>query len=67
MFGLGDIGLVKGTWWLKSKADPRWDDSGASASVGMFAMPAEVKQRVEELKARLGEPPSDLEWGYMKD
>lgn len=56
----------EGSWWLKSKSDPRWNSSGRSY-VGGFVMPSECERRIEELKQELGDPPDDLEWGYMKD
>ena len=55
-----------GTWWLNSKSDPRWNTSGET-DVGGFVMPSECKEKLEELKKKLGDPPEDLEWGYMKD
>jgi hypothetical protein len=58
--------LAEGTWWITSKSDSRWKASGRT-EVGMFAKPQEAKNAVEDLKAKLGDPPSDLEWGYMKD
>lgn len=58
--------LTPGTWWFKSKSDPRWNTSG-HASVGMFSMTPDAKAALEVKKAELGEPPEDLEWGYMKD
>lgn len=56
----------EGTWWLRSQKDSRWNSSGR-IDVGGFAMPQDCKNELEELKKRLGEPPDDLEWGYMKD
>lgn len=58
--------VCKGDWWLRSKSDPRWNSDGRTL-VGGFVMPDECKQKLEELKGKLGEPPKDLEWGYMKD
>ena len=58
--------VCKGSWWLLSKNDPRWNSNGQS-DVGGFAMSEECKQKLEELKHQFGEPPGDLEWGYMKD
>jgi hypothetical protein len=55
-----------GTWWIRSAKDPRWKASGAG-DVGMFARPTEVDTKIEELKRSLGDPPDDLEWGYVKD
>ncbi len=62
---LGDAICREGEWWLRSRKDPRWNCSG-SGYVGGFCMPPDCKQRVEELKKILGEPPDDLEYGYMK-
>jgi hypothetical protein len=55
-----------GTWWLRSESDPRWNTSGTS-TVGGFEMCSEAKNALESLKRRLGDPPKDLEHGYMKD
>lgn len=56
----------KGTWWLRSKTDPRWDCSGR-CWVGGLVMPAEAEEAVEKLKKKYGTQPEDLEGGYMKD
>jgi hypothetical protein len=56
----------KGSWWISSKTDPRWDCSG-TAMVGGFLKPAGVDVAVASKQKTLGEPPTDLEWGYMKD
>ena len=64
---MGIFSLVReGSWWLRSKSDQRWNSDGR-ADVGGFVMPEECKQKLEALKRKLGEPPYDLEWGYMKD
>lgn len=55
-----------GTWWLRSASDPRWNAGGRS-QVGMFSVPLAAKEKIEELKLKLGEPPEDFEIGYMKD
>lgn len=56
-----------GSWWMSSKKDPRWNASGHSNSVGGFVKPREVTRELELKEEQLGEPPDDLEWGYMKD
>jgi len=56
----------KGTWWLGSEKDPRWNRSGKTLIAGL-KMPKECEQTLEEMKSLLGEPPDDLEYGYMKD
>jgi hypothetical protein len=60
------FGPRPGTWWIRSESDSRWNSSGR-ARVGGFAKPQEVDEEVKRLKKTLGEPPQDLEWGYMKD
>ena len=64
------MGLIKivtnGSWWLHSKSDPRWNYNG-TGQVGGFVMPLECKEKIEELKKEFGDPPEDLEFGYMKD
>ena len=56
-----------GTWWLLSPSDKRWCVNGHANAVGGFYQPKELKQKLEELKKLYGDPPDDLEWGYMKD
>jgi hypothetical protein len=58
--------LREGTWWVRSESDPRWNASGR-AKVGMYGKPDAVDIKVAEMVALLGDPPDDLEWGYMKD
>lgn len=58
--------FAKGSWQLYSKTDSRWNHSGNS-DVGMLTIPEECKEKLEELKTILGNPPDDLEWSYMKD
>lgn len=63
------MGMREGSWWFKSKSDPRWNHSGR-AVVGMFmtykSLP-EAKAIFDKNKALYGEPPEDLEFGYEKD
>ena len=58
--------LKMGTWWLKSEKDPRWNFE-AKGHVGLFGKCQAAIDKEEELKKELGEPPDDLEFGYMKD
>jgi len=58
--------LHPGTWWIRSESDPRWNTSGR-ADVGLFTKPSQLEERMKTLQQKLGEPPSDLEWGYEKD
>jgi len=59
--------MREGSWWLRSPSDERWNRNGKTRSCGGFSMPQECKEKLEELKEELGEPPADLEYGYMKD
>jgi len=59
--------LRQGSWWLNSKSCPKWNASGEAILVGGFRMPPECEAKLEELKKKLGEPPDDLTYGYMKD
>lgn len=58
--------MSKGTWFVRSTIDPRWNKSG-DGLVGGFEMPKEAKEHIEKMKQELGEMPDDLEWEYMKD
>jgi hypothetical protein len=60
------FGPKPGSWWLSSKSDPRWNCNGRD-KVGGFQCPPDAQAAIERLKKTLGEPPSDLEYGYMKD
>jgi hypothetical protein len=59
--------LKTGSWWLSSKTDKRWNVFGNSPYVGGFEMCEEAKAALDQKKKELGEPPADLEHGYMKD
>ena len=60
------FGLREGTWYLYSKSDSKWNVSGR-CMCGGFVIPDEAKKAKEELEAKYGESPKDLELGYEKD
>lgn len=62
---MGMFGPRLGSCWLRSEEDPRWNFE-IRACVGGFEMPKECKDKLEELKKKLGKEPKDLKWGYMK-
>ena len=66
---MGMLKLIgKGSWWLYSKTDSRWNRDGRSNAVGGFQMPLEVTDMIGKITKSLGEePPDDLEYGCMKD
>lgn len=55
---------TKSVWYIRSKTNKKWNCSGAFIYKGMKGMPLEVGYKFEELKVELGEPPSDIEWGF---
>lgn len=63
------MGFIKltgpGEWSLRSETDPRWNKNG-DCTCGGFVQPEECKEQIKILTAKYGEPPDDLEWGYMK-
>ena len=61
----GDARL--GTWWVTSKADPRWDKTGHAFGSVMAGGPQEMDDWIEECKKNFGDPPADAEKGFMKD
>ena len=63
---MGMFGPKMGSWWISSKEDPRWNDSG-KGFCGGFTIPPAASEAVNRLKDLYGEPPKDLEYGYMKD
>ena len=57
-----------GSWWLRSKKDPRWNRDGRSEFMVVTAgMCSEAEAALKEMKSRLGKVPKDLEYGCMKD
>lgn len=60
--------MREGTCWLYSASDPRWN-ARATGSVGMFMQieQSPLAPQYAAFKAQYGEPPDDLEFGYMKD
>ena len=58
--------LREGTWSVSSRLDPRWNASG-HCMCGGFVIPREAAEHIDAKKRELGDPPTDLEWGYMKD
>ena len=47
------------SWWIASKSDPRWNDSG-SCYGGMLSISSACDEAVSKKMKTLGEPPADL-------
>ena len=60
------FGLREGSWYLYSESHPEWRVDGRGFCGG-FTKPKELNEALEKLKEKYGNPPKDLEWGYMKD
>ena len=56
-----------GTWWVKSKADPRWNKEGRAFGSVMCGGPQELQDWIAQCASEYGEPPADAEMGFMKD
>lgn len=62
------FGPKPGSWYLYSEIDPRWDATGRCEDLVVTAgMPKECREKLEDLKQKLGDQPEDLEYGVMKD
>jgi len=61
------FGPKMGTWWVKSKTDPRWNKTGRGYGLVTSGGPGELGEWIEECKEKYGEPPDDAEMGFMKD
>jgi hypothetical protein len=62
------FGPKPGSWWLRSKSDPRWDADGRESFLVTAGPVSSAIDFVERKKAELGiDPPDDLEYGCMKD
>ena len=61
------FGLKKGTWWVHSEKDPRWNKSGSGFGLVIGGGPREMHDWIEECKKKYGEPPDDATMGFMKD
>lgn len=58
--------VKKGSWYMKSKSDPRWNCSGKEF-VGGFALPLGMQAKLKEFTTKYGEQPVDLVWHYEYD
>lgn len=60
------FGPKLGSWWVASKLDPRWDKSGVGKGFVISGGPKEALDWVEKCRKDYGDPPHDLEIGFMK-
>ena len=58
--------MRKGDWWVRSEKDPRWNKIKEDVLVGGFCMTPDMKEYLEEMKKKYGDPPDDLTFEYMK-
>jgi hypothetical protein len=63
MFG----GPKMGTWTVRSKTDPRWNNSGRALGLVCWGGPEEMQDWITKCKKEFGEPPEDAEMSFWKD
>lgn len=56
-----------GSWWVRSKKDPRWNADGRGYGLVTGGGPQEMQDWIEECRKKYGDPPDDCEHGFMKD
>lgn len=61
------FGPKMGTWWVRSKSDPRWDKDGRGYGLVTSGGPSEVNIWIKSCEKQYGDRPSDLTMGFMKD
>jgi|WetSurSiteA1Bulk_404760.scaffolds.fasta_scaffold274599_1 hypothetical protein len=52
------------SWWIRSNEDPRWNYEGFSPAA--LNAVRDVAVALESMKKDMGDPPADLDWGYVK-
>ena len=61
------FGPKEGTWWVTSASAPHWNSNGRGFGLVSMGGPQDAHTWVEHCKEKYGEPPPDLEMGFMKD
>lgn len=61
------FGPKMGTWYVKSKTDPRWNNSGRGVGFVTSGGPIELKEWLNKCRSEYGEPPADGLYGFEKD
>lgn len=61
------FGPKMGTWWVRSKTDPRWNKDGRGLGLVSSGGPGELHDWIEQCQKEFGDPPADAEMGFMKD
>lgn len=61
------FGPKMGTWWVKCKSDPRWDNTGRGEGFPTAGGPPELQNWIKRCRDSFGEPPADCEFGFTKD
>ena len=61
------FGPKLGTWWVGSITDPRWNKDGQGYGLVCAGGPSEIRDWIDKCKEKYGDPPKDLNIGFMKD
>ena len=57
----------EGSWYVHCKSDMRWNKSGRGFGAVTAGGPKEMKTWIKLCTLKYGEPPEDVEIGFMKD
>ena len=64
---LAPLGRTKEvTWFITSKKDPNWNNSGTSTVAMIFQMPSKAKAWLKKCEKEYGKRPNDLEYSADK-
>lgn len=61
------FGPKMGSWWVRSKKDPRWNKNGRGKGLCCSGGPKGMQDWIAECEKNFGEAPEDAEYGFMKD
>lgn len=64
---MGMFGPKMGTWYVQSKIDPRWNNTGRGYGLVTTGGPSEMSTWLEDCRKKYGSPPIDITVGFMKD
>lgn len=61
------FGPKMGSWWVRSKKDPRWNKDGRGYGLVVLGGPGDMSDWIKYCTEQYGNPPDDCEQGFMKD
>lgn len=64
---MGIFSAKMGSWWVRSKSDPRWNGDGRGYGLVSGGGPGGMQDHIDSCKKKYGNPPSDATMGFLKD